>query len=180
MTTHWRHETIADHGVAGVATSSGMAAIAVAVLTLAEAGDNIVSSADLYGGTRTLFAHTLRRMGVEARFVDPYDPDAFLAASDPRTRLWFGETLPNPSLRVLPVGELADRGRSIGIPLVVDNTAAPLLARPLDHGAAVVVHSATKWLGGHGTALGGVVVDGGLPWARYPDRHPALCAPDPS
>ena len=169
-----------EGGRAAVATASGMAAVALAVLTIAEAGDNIVCSAEVYGGTRAFFAHTLRRMGVEARFVDSAEPEAFVRASDDRTRAWYGETLPNPSLRVFPVADVAGLGRALGIPLIVDNTAAPLLARPIEHGAAVVVHSATKWIGGHGSVLGGVVVDGAFPWSAHPQRCPALVTPDAS
>lgn len=170
-----------EGGVAALAVASGQAASAFAIQNLAKAGDNIVSSTDLYGGTWNLFANTLKDQGIEVRFVDPKDPEAFVRASDDRTRAWYAETLPNPKLEVFPIREVADLGRPLGIPLIVDNTAAPLLVKPLDHGAAVVVYSSTKYLGGHGTSIGGVIVDGGhFDWAAHPARQPALNSPDPS
>jgi O-acetylhomoserine (thiol)-lyase len=170
-----------EGGVAALAVASGQAASALSVQNLARAGDNIVSSTDLYGGTWNLFANTLKDQGIEARFVDPEDPDAFVAASDGRTRAWYAETLPNPKLRVFPIAEVAGLGRPLGIPLIVDNTAAPLLVRPFDHGAAIVVYSATKYLGGHGNSIGGLIVDGGnFPWSEHKDRQPALNTPEPS
>ncbi|WBX83598.1 O-acetylhomoserine aminocarboxypropyltransferase/cysteine synthase family protein [Sphingosinicella microcystinivorans] len=170
-----------EGGVAALAVASGQAASAFAVQNLARAGDNIVSSTDLYGGTWNLFANTLKDQGIEVRFVDPADPEAFVRASDDRTRAWYAETLPNPKLRVFPIGEVAALGRALGIPLIVDNTAAPLLARPFDHGAAIVVYSATKYIGGHGTSIGGLIVDGGnFDWEAKPERHPTLNTPDAS
>ena len=170
-----------EGGAAALAVSSGQAASAFAVQNLARAGDNIVSGTDLYGGTYNLFANTLKDLGIETRFVDPSDPQAFVNASDDRTRAWYVETLPNPKLVVCPMGEIAAAGRPMGIPLIVDNTAAPLIARPFDHGAAIVVYSATKYLGGHGTSIGGVIVDGGnFDWEAYPGRQPNLNTPDPS
>jgi O-acetylhomoserine (thiol)-lyase len=170
-----------EGGVAALAVSSGQAASAFAVQNLAHAGDNIVSSTDLYGGTWNLFANTMKDMGIEVRFVDPADPEAFVRASDDRTRAWYAETLPNPKLEVFPIAEVAALGHSLGIPLIMDNTAAPLLVRPFDHGAAVVVASTTKYLGGHGTSIGGIVVDGGnFDWAAHPTRQPAMHRPDPS
>ncbi|MBA5726127.1 O-acetylhomoserine aminocarboxypropyltransferase/cysteine synthase family protein [Bombella favorum] len=170
-----------EGGAASVAVASGQAAATVAVQTLAEAGDNIVSGTDLYGGTWNLFAHTLKNMGIEVRFVDPADPSAFEAASDERTRAWYLETLPNPKLIVPPIAAIAKAGRVMGIPLIVDNTAAPLLARPLEQGAAITVYSATKYIGGHGTSIGGLIIDGGqFDWAQTPSRHPLLTQPDPS
>ncbi|HRJ60145.1 MAG TPA: PLP-dependent transferase [Azospirillaceae bacterium] len=170
-----------EGGVAALAVASGQAASAFAVQNLAVAGDNIVTSTDLYGGTWNLFANTLKQQGIEVRFVDPSDPENFRRATDDRTRAYYAETLPNPKLQVFPIREVADIGRPLGIPLIVDNTAAPLLARPLDHAAAVVVYSATKYLGGHGTSIGGVIVDGGnFDWAAHPDRQPLLNQPDPS
>ena len=170
-----------EGGVAALAVASGQAASALSVQNLARAGDNIVSSTDLYGGTWNLFANTLRDQGIEARFVDPEDPHAFARASDARTRAWYAETLPNPKLRCFPIREVADLGRPLGIPLIVDNTAAPLLVRPFDHGAAIVVYSATKYLGGHGTSIGGLIVDGGaFDWAAHKQRQPALNTPEPS
>ncbi|MBE1724411.1 O-acetylhomoserine aminocarboxypropyltransferase/cysteine synthase family protein [Bombella apis] len=167
-----------EGGAASVAVASGQAAATVAIQTLAEAGDNIVSGTDLYGGTWNLFAHTLKNMGVEVRFVDPSDPAAFEAASDERTRAWYLETLPNPKLVVPPMAAIAKAGRAQGIPLIVDNTAAPLLARPLEQGAAITVYSATKYIGGHGTSIGGLIIDGGqFDWGQ---RHPLLTRPDPS
>ena len=170
-----------EGGAAALAVASGQAASALAVQNLARAGDNIVSSTDLYGGTWNLFANTMKDCGIEVRFVDPADPEGFVRASDDRTRAWYAETLPNPKLRVLPIAEVAALGRPMGIPLIMDNTAAPMLVRPFDHGAAVVVYSATKYLGGHGTAIAGVIVDGGnFDWSAHPARHPALNTPDPS
>lgn len=164
-----------EGGVAALALSSGQAASAFAVLNLAQTGDNIVSSTDLYGGTWALFANTLRRFGIETRFVSPADPESFARASDERTRAWFAETLPNPKLEVFPIAEVASLGRRLGIPLIMDNTASPVIARPLDHGAAVVVYSTTKYIGGHGTTIGGAIVDGGnFPWADHRDRFPLL------
>src|ERR1700760_168394 len=130
-----------EGGVAALAVASGQAASAFAMLNLARAGDNIVSSTDLYGGTWNLFANTFKDLGIEARFVDPADPAAFANASDDRTRGYYAETLPNPKLEVFPIREVADIGRRLGIPLIVDNTAAPILVRPFDHGAAVVMYS---------------------------------------
>jgi O-acetylhomoserine (thiol)-lyase len=170
-----------EGGAAALALASGQTASAFAVLTVAQAGDNVVSSTDLYGGTWALFANTLKRLGVEVRFVDPADPEAFGRASDERTRAYYAETLPNPKLEVFPVAEVATIGRRLGIPLIVDNTASPILARPLDHGAAVVVHSTTKYIGGHGTTIGGVIVDGGnFPWEEFAQRFPLLSEPDPA
>ncbi len=170
-----------EGGVAALAVSSGQAASALAIQNLAQAGDNVVSSTDLYGGTWNLFANTLRQQGIEVRFVDPTDPENFRKATDDRTRAYYAETLPNPKLTVFPIAEVAAIGREFGIPLIVDNTAAPLLARPFDHGAAIVVYSTTKFIGGHGTSIGGVIVDGGnFDWGANPARQPLLNQPDPS
>ena len=170
-----------EGGSGALALASGQAASAIALQNLARAGDNVVSSTDLYGGTWNLFANTLRDQGIEVRFVDPADPEAFARATDERTRAYYAETLPNPKLQVFPIAEVAVIGRSFGIPLIVDNTAAPLLCRPFDHGAAVIVYSTTKYIGGHGTSIGGLIVDGGnFPWAEFPERQPALNMPDPS
>jgi O-acetylhomoserine (thiol)-lyase len=169
-----------EGGVAALAVSSGQAASAFSVLNLAETGDNIVSSTDLYGGTWALFANTLRRMGIEVRFVDPADPEAFARATDDRTRAYYAETLPNPKLEVFPIQEVAAIGRRLGVPLIVDNTAAPLTVRPFDHGAAIVMYSTTKYIGGHGTSIGGVIIDGGnFPWEAHAERFPLLSQPDP-
>jgi O-acetylhomoserine (thiol)-lyase len=170
-----------EGGVAALAVASGQAASAYSVQNLAKVGDNIVSSTNLYGGTWNLFANTFKDQGIEVRFVDPTDPEAFARATDDRTRAYYAETLPNPKLEVFPIAEVAAIGRARGIPLIIDNTAAPLLVRPFDHGAAVVVYSSTKYLGGHGTSIGGIIVDGGnFDWAGHPDRQPALNTPDPS
>ena len=170
-----------EGGVAALALASGQAASAFAIQNLARAGDNVVSSTDLYGGTWNLFAHTLKDQGVEVRFVDPLDPESFRRATDEKTRAYYAETLPNPKLTVFPISEVAAIGRPLGIPLIVDNTAAPFLTKPIEHGAAVVVYSMTKYLGGHGNSIGGLIVDGGnFDWAAHPQRQPALNTPDPS
>jgi O-acetylhomoserine (thiol)-lyase len=170
-----------EGGVAGLALASGQAASAFALQNLAKAGDNIVSSTDLYGGTWNLFANTFKDQGIEVRFVDPSDPANFARATDAKTRAYYAETLPNPKLIAFPIAEVAAIGRPLGIPLIMDNTAAPLLCRPFDHGAAVIVYSSTKYLGGHGTSIGGLLIDGGnFPWEEHPDRQPALNTPDPS
>ena len=170
-----------EGGAAALAVSSGQAASALALQNLAVAGDNVVSSTDLYGGTWNLFANTLKQQGIEVRFVDPTDPENFRRATDDRTRAYYAETLPNPKLAVFPIAEVAAIGRPLGIPLIVDNTAAPILAKPLLHGAAVVVYSTTKYIGGHGTSIGGMIVDGGnFDWAAHPARQPLLNQPDPS
>jgi O-acetylhomoserine (thiol)-lyase len=170
-----------EGGVAALALSSGQAASAFALQNLARVGDNVVSSTDLYGGTWNLFANTLKDQGIEVRFVDPADPENFRRATDDRTRAYYAETLPNPKLTVFPISEVAAIGREVGIPLIVDNTAAPILARPLDHGAAIVVYSTTKYLGGHGTSIGGAIIDGGnFDWEKFPARQPTLNTPDPS
>ena len=173
--------TALEGGAAAMAVSSGQAASAIAVQNIAQAGDNIVSSTDLYGGTWNLFANTFRTMGIEVRFVDPVDPDAFRRATDDRTRAYYAETLPNPKLAVFPIAEVAKIGRKLGVPLIMDNTAAPLICQPFQHGAAIVVYSLTKYIGGHGTSIGGVIVDGGnFDWAQHAARFPSLNQPDPS
>jgi len=170
-----------EGGVAALAVSSGQAASAMALQNLCRPGDNVVSSTDLYGGTWNLFANTLPSMGVTVRFADPADPSAFRRATDNRTRAYYAETLPNPKLTVFPIGEVAAIGRELGVPLIMDNTAAPVICRPFDHGAAIVVHSTTKYIGGHGTSIGGIIVDGGnFDWAAYPERFPTLNEPDAS
>ncbi len=170
-----------EGGVAALALASGQSASAFALQNLAKVGDNVVSSTDLYGGTWNLFANTLKDQGIEVRFVDPSDPENFAKATDARTRAYYAETLPNPKLIAFPIREVADIGRRFGIPLIMDNTAAPLLTRPFDHGAAIIVYSSTKYLGGHGTSIGGVLVDSGtFPWDEHKSRQPALNTPDPS
>lgn len=170
-----------EGGVAALTVGSGQAASAFSVQNLACAGDNIVSSTDLYGGTWNLFANTFKGQGIEVRFVDPTDPENFRRATDDRTRAYYAETLPNPKLTVFPIAEVAAIGRPLGIPLIMDNTAAPLLCRPFDHGAAIVVYSTTKYIGGHGTTIGGIIIDGGnFDWGAHPQRQPSLNTPDNS
>jgi O-acetylhomoserine (thiol)-lyase len=170
-----------EGGAAALAVASGQAASAMAIQNIARAGDNIVASTDLYGGTWNLFANTFATMGIEVRFVDPTDPDAFRRATDDKTRAYYAETLPNPKLTVFPISEVATIGRALGVPLIMDNTAAPVLCRPFDHGAAVVVYSTTKYIGGHGTSIGGLIIDGGnFDWEKHAKRFPGLTQPDPS
>jgi O-acetylhomoserine (thiol)-lyase len=170
-----------EGGAAALAVGSGQAATSFCVMNLCEAGDNIVSSTDLYGGTYNLFANTLKQFGIEVRFVDPADPEGFARATDARTRCYYAETLPNPKLQVFPIAEVAAIGRRLGVPLIMDNTAAPIICKPFQHGAAIVMHSTTKWIGGHGTSIGGIVVDGGnFDWEAGGDRFPTLNRPDPS
>ncbi len=171
-----------EGGVAALALSSGQAASLFAVQNICHAGDNFVSSTDLYGGTWNLFQNTMMKtMGIEVRFVDPSDPENFRRATDARTRCYYAETLPNPKLNVFPIAEVARIGRELGVPLIMDNTAAPVICKPIEHGAAIVMHSTTKYIGGHGTSIGGIVVDGGnFDWERHADRFPMLNQPDPS
>lgn len=170
-----------EGGAASLAVASGQAATTFAVMNVCEAGDNFVTSTDLYGGTWNLFANTFKQMGIEARFADPADPEAFRKLTDDKTRCYYAETLPNPKLEVFPIQEVADIGRELGVPLIVDNTAAPLICRPLDHGAAIVMYSTTKYIGGHGTSIGGLIVDGGnFDWEAHKERFPLLSQPDPS
>ena len=170
-----------EGGVAALALASGQAASAYAVQNIAKAGDNIICSTDIYGGTWNLFKNTLADQGIEVRFVDPANPQHFADASDERTRAYYAETLPNPKLEVFPIAEVAALGRARGIPLIVDNTAAPLLAKPFEHGAAIIIHSLTKYIGGHGTSIGGVIIDGGnFDWAAHKAQQPALNTPDAS
>jgi O-acetylhomoserine (thiol)-lyase len=167
-----------EGGVAALAVSSGQAASAMALHNLGRPGDNVVSSIDLYGGTWNLFANTLSSMGITVRFAAPADPESFQRASDDRTRAYYAETLPNPKLTVFPIGEVAAIGRALGVPLIMDNTAAAILCRPLDHSAAIVVHSTTKYVGGHGTSIGGMIIDGGnFDWAADSKRFPTLNEP---
>jgi len=170
-----------EGGVAALALASGQAATTFAIMNLCQAGDNFVTSTDLYGGTWNLFANTMKQFGIEARFVDPSDPENFRKATDAKTRCYYAETLPNPKLKVFPIREVADIGRSLGVPLIMDNTAAPIICRPFDHGAAVVMYSTTKYIGGHGTSIGGVIIDGGnFDWEKNAARFPTLNTPDPS
>ena len=172
-----------EGGIAAVALASGQAAETLTFLTLASAGDHIVSSASLYGGTYNLLHYTLPKLGISVTFIDdPDDLDAWRAAATDKTRLFYAETLGNPRSNVLDVRGVADVAHEIGVPLVVDNTVpTPYLLRPIEHGADIVVHSATKFLGGHGTTIGGVVVDGGtFDFGAHPERHPSFHEPDPS
>lgn len=151
-----------EGGVGAICTSSGMAALHLAIATLLNAGDHIVASASLYGGTINLLAHTLPRFGITTTFVKPRELDAFKAAIKPNTKLVIGETIGNPGLEVLDIPRVAEIAHAAGVPLLIDNTfATPYLSRPIDQGADIVMHSITKWIGGHGIAIGGVIVDGG-------------------
>jgi O-acetylhomoserine (thiol)-lyase len=168
-----------EGGVGAVATASGMAALHLAIATLAGAGDHVVASASLYGGTVNLLARTLPRFGITTTFVPPRDHDALKAAIRPQTKLVLGETIGNPGLEVLDIPAVADIAHAAGLPLVIDNTfATPALCRPLDLGADIVMHSLTKWMGGHGLVIGGALVDGGkFDWLGS-GRHPTLSEPD--
>jgi len=172
-----------EGGVAALLVASGQAATTLALLNLAEAGDHVVSSPSLYGGTYNLFHYTFPKLGIEVSFVeDPDDPASWRAASRPNTKAFYGETISNPKQDVLDIEAVAAVAHEIGVPLVVDNTVAtPYLIRPLEWGADIVVHSATKYLGGHGTSIAGVIVDGGrFDYATDPDRYPNYNQPDPS
>ena len=170
-----------ESGAAALATASGSAAITYAVQNIATAGDHIVSSSNLYGGTYNLFANTLREQGLTTDFVNPDDPENFEKAIRPNTKLIYAETLGNPNSDVIDIEAIADVAHRHGIPLIVDSTfATPYLIRPIEHGADIVVHSATKFIGGHGTVIGGVVIDGGkFDWAQN-DKFPGLSKPNPS
>lgn len=170
-----------EGGVAALATASGAAAVTYALQNLAEAGDHIVAEKTLYGGTYNLLAHTFKAWGIDTTFVDPDEPGAFERAITPRTKAIFIETLGNPHSNIVDIEALADLAHKNGIPLVVDNTfATPWLLRPIEHGADIVVHSATKFIGGHGTTLGGVIVDGGKFDWEASGKFPRLCEPEPS
>ncbi|TCS37886.1 O-acetylhomoserine sulfhydrylase [Paucimonas lemoignei] len=171
-----------EGGIAALAVASGMAAITYAIQTIAESGDNIVSASQLYGGTYNLFAHTLPQMGIETRFADARNPDSFAALIDARTKAIFCESIGNPLGNVTDVAKLAEVAHAHGIPLIVDNTVpSPYLFRPIEHGADIVVHALTKYLGGHGNSIGGAIVDSGkFPWAKYKERFKRLNEPDVS
>ena len=170
-----------EGGVAALSVASGQSASTIAVQNLARTGDNIVASSHLYGGTYNQFKNSMSDMGIEVRFVDPADPQNFINATDDKTRAYYGEVLPNPSFEVFPISEVAELGRPLGIPLIVDNTAAPVICKPFEHGAAIIIHSTTKFIGGHGTSIGGIIVDSGnFDWELFPDRQPALNTPDAS
>ena len=168
-----------EGGRAALATATGQAAEAVAIMTLLEAGDHAVSASTLYGGTHTLLGVNLKRLGIEATFVDPDDPENFRRALTNRTRLLYAETLGNPSINVVDIAAIGAIAMEAGIPLVVDNTVpSPYLCRPLDWGADIVVHSATKYIGGHGTTMGGVIVESGkFPWGN--GNFPGMTTPSP-
>ncbi|WP_210491136.1 O-acetylhomoserine aminocarboxypropyltransferase/cysteine synthase [Patulibacter sp. SYSU D01012] len=171
-----------EGGQAALVTASGQAAVTYAILNIAGAGDNVISVSQLYGGTYNLFAHTLPQYGIEVRFVDADDPDAVARVADERTKLVFGETIGNPKLNVLDIPKWSEAAHAAGLPLIVDNTVAtPVGARLIEQGVDVVVHSLTKFLGGHGTSIGGAIVDAGtFDWAAHSDRFPGLTKPDPS
>jgi O-acetylhomoserine (thiol)-lyase len=169
-----------EGGVGALATASGSAATTYAVQNLTYAGDNIVAISTLYGGTYALFAHTLPQFGIEVRFVDPDKPEDLAKFVDDKTKLVFAETIGNPRINVVDIRAWADAAHEQGLPLIVDNTApTPFLCRPFDLGADIVVHAATKYIGGHGTSIGGVIVDSGkFDWAAHADRFPGLTQPD--
>ncbi len=172
-----------EGGVGAPLVASGQAAETIAILNVAENGDHIVSSPSLYGGTYNLFHYTLPKLGIEVSFVeDPDDLDSWRAAVRPTTKAFFGETISNPKQDILDIEGVAGVAHEVGVPLIVDNTVAtPYLVRPFEWGADVVVHSTTKYLGGHGTSIGGVIVDAGsFDYARYPERFPNYNQPDPS
>ncbi|MFC3114533.1 O-acetylhomoserine aminocarboxypropyltransferase/cysteine synthase family protein [Cellvibrio fontiphilus] len=171
-----------EGGIAALALASGQAAVTYAIQTIAEAGDNIVSSTALYGGTYNLFAHTLPQYGISTRFADHTNPDSFESLIDERTKAVFVESLGNPQGNVTDIARIAEIAHRHGVPLIVDNTVAtPYLLRPIEHGADIVVHSLTKYLGGHGNSIGGAIVDSGkFPWAQHKARFKRLNEPDVS
>ncbi|MFT4210925.1 MAG: bifunctional o-acetylhomoserine/o-acetylserine sulfhydrylase [Microbacterium sp.] len=172
-----------EGGTGALLVASGQAAESFAVLNIAQAGDHIVSSSSIYGGTYNLFKYTLAKLGIETTFVENQDdPEEWRRAVRPNTKLFFAETIGNPKINVLDIRTVADIAHEAGVPLIVDNTiATPYLIKPFEHGADIVVHSATKFLGGHGTTIGGVIVDGGrFPWTQHSERFPGLTTPDPS
>ena len=172
-----------EGGTAALLVASGQAAETFAVLNIAQAGDHIVSSSSIYGGTYNLFKYTLAKLGIETTFVENQDdPAEWRAAVRPNTKLFFGETIGNPKINILDIELVAEIAHEAGVPLIVDNTiATPYLIQPLKHGADIVVHSATKFLGGHGTVIGGIIVDGGkFAWSKNVEKFPGLTEPDPS
>lgn len=170
-----------EGGVAALALASGQAASTFSILNLCESGDNFVTSTDLYGGTWNLFANTFKQLGIEVRFADPSDPQNFAKLTDDKTRCYYAETLPNPKLEVFPIQEVSEIGNELGVPLIVDNTAAPIICRPIEHGASIVMYSTTKYIGGHGNSIGGIIIDSGnFDWEKNADRFPLLTTPDPS
>jgi len=170
-----------EGGMAALATSSGQAAQFLAITSLMGPGDELVSASTLYGGTYTQFDVSFRRLGIDVKFVEPDDPENFRRAITPKTRAIYGETIANPRMNVLDIEKVAAIAHEAGVPLIVDNTmASPYLCRPIEHGADIVVHSATKFLGGHGTSIGGIIVDSGkFPWSTYSDKYPAITKPSP-
>ncbi|MBI1397567.1 MAG: aminotransferase class V-fold PLP-dependent enzyme [Betaproteobacteria bacterium] len=171
-----------EGGIAALALASGQAAITYAIFTIAEQGDNIVAASTLYGGTYNLFAHTLPQLGIEVRFADPRDPGDFARQIDDRTKALYAETIGNPGGNIVDLGALADAAHAAGVPFIVDNTVAtPYLCRPIEHGADIIVHSLTKYLGGHGNSIGGAIVDSGrFPWGEHAKRFRRLNEPDVS
>ncbi len=171
-----------EGGIGALALASGQAAVTYSIMTIAEVGDNIVTTSSLYGGTYNLFAHTLPRFGIEVRFADYRDIQALGALIDARTKAVFCESIGNPAANVVDFGALAAVAHAHGVPLIVDNTVpTPYLCRPFEHGADIVLHSLTKYMGGHGTSIGGVLVDSGkFSWTDHKDRFPRLNEPDPS
>ena len=167
-----------EGGIAGLATSSGQAAQFLAIASLMGQGDELVAASTLYGGTYTQFDVSFRRLGIDVKFVEPDNPENFRKAITPKTRALYGETIANPRMNVLDIAKVADIAHQAGVPLIIDNTmASPYLCRPIEHGADIVVHSATKFLGGHGTSIGGIIVDSGkFPWT---DKYPAITQPSP-
>ncbi|MBR4650603.1 MAG: O-acetylhomoserine aminocarboxypropyltransferase/cysteine synthase [Prevotella sp.] len=170
-----------EGGVAGLAVASGAAAITYSLQNIVTAGDHIVAANNLYGGSYNLIIHTLANQGIESTFVDPHDFSAIEEAIKPNTKVFYFETLGNPNSDVLNLDRISSIAHKHGIPVIVDNTFAPIIYRPLEHGADIVVHSATKFIGGHGSSLGGVIVDGGkFDWKANADRYPTIAKPDPS
>ncbi|MFP4244517.1 MAG: O-acetylhomoserine aminocarboxypropyltransferase/cysteine synthase family protein, partial [Ectothiorhodospira sp.] len=171
-----------EGGVGALALASGMSAVTYAIMALADAGHNIVTTSTLYGGTYNLFAHTLPRYGIQVRFAPPGDIDAMRALMDDQTRAVFCETIGNPAGNVADIQALADLAHEHGVPLIADNTVpTPYLCRPFEFGADIVVHALTKYMGGHGTTMAGAIVDSGrFPWDEHKDKFPQLCEPDPS
>ena len=183
-TTDVLEKRVADleGGVGGLAVSAGSAAINYAILNIAEAGSNIVTTPQLYGGTYTLFAHMLPKQGIECRFADGDDPASIAAQIDENTKAVFCESIGNPAGNIVDLEAIAKIAHENGVPLIVDNTVAtPILTKPVDYGANIVVHSLTKYMGGHGNSLGGIIVDcGNFPWAEHGEKFPMLTTPEPS
>ena len=170
-----------DEGAAGLAFASGQAAITAALLTIVHSGQNFISATSLYGGTWTLFTQTLSKLGVEVRFFDPHHPEKIKELADGNTRAVYFESLGNPKNDVPDFRRITDAAHALGLPVLCDNTVTPLILRPIEHGVDVVIYSTTKFIGGHGVHIGGVIVDSGkFPWAKNPEKWPEFCAPDPA